>query len=142
MWHEEGYFRAARDFAWTVPLGHAALLATAGLIVALVNRVRPRGISPRVALWLFAALAIWGPLLRMPMYGWCTFIFAVGLGRVIADAVIARGFNPPRLRRALAAVLGVLAVLAALTSGRQVLAEHRQVASLPPAHCWRRPTSC
>ncbi len=59
-WSEDGYFRNARDFPWTVPAGHAVLLLVPGLLVAARN-TRPGGrISPRFAVWLFVSLAIWG----------------------------------------------------------------------------------
>ena len=41
-WNSEGYFRNARDFPWTVPVGHAALMVVPGLVVIAVNRFRPR----------------------------------------------------------------------------------------------------
>ncbi len=36
-----GTFEAARDFPWTVPVGHAVLLVIPGVVVAAVNRLRP-----------------------------------------------------------------------------------------------------
>ncbi len=130
-WNKDGYFRNARDFPWTIPAGHALLLLVPGLVVAVLNR-RPRGrVSLRAGVWLFAALAIWAALLRAPLYGACSLLLAVGLGRLIADAVAARGIAPLRLRYFAAALLGVWAVFAAFTSGWQVVREYRAVAGLP-----------
>src|SRR5271156_6099985 len=67
----EGSFRSARDFPWTVPVSHAVLLVIPGVVVAAVNRLRPKLVSLNVASWVFATLAIWSALLRMPMYGAC-----------------------------------------------------------------------
>ena len=88
-WNPEGSFRSARDFPWSVPVGHAVLLAIPGVVVAAVNRLRPRLVSLTSASWLFATLAIWAALLRMPLYGVCSLLLAAGLGRPIGDAVAA-----------------------------------------------------
>jgi arylsulfatase A-like enzyme len=128
--HKEGYFRTARDFPWTVPAGHVVLLLIAGLVVAALN-LRGRGISVRVACWLFAALAIWCALLRAPLYGACSLVLAVGLGRLVGDAVAARGVQARRLGYVLAGLLGVLGVMAALSSGWQSFRENLAVARLP-----------
>jgi hypothetical protein len=131
-WNPEGYYRTARDFAWTVPLGHAVLLGTAGLVVAALGGVRRKRVSLRAASWLFATLAIWGALLRMPVYGGTSLLLAAGLGRVIGDAIAVRGIAPRQLRRVFAALLGVVGALAAITSGPQAIAEYLAVAKLPP----------
>ncbi len=92
-WNSEGYFRTASDFPWTVPLGHASLMIVPGVIIGALSRRWPRLISGRVTTCLFASLAIWMALLRMPIYGVCSLLLAAGAGRLIADAV-------PDLRRA------------------------------------------
>ena len=81
---------------WSIP----------GLVVAAVSRLRPGLVSLRAGSWLFATLAIWAALLRMPLYGACSLLLAVGLGRLIGDAVAARGLDSRRMRYALAALLG------------------------------------
>ncbi len=129
--HSEGYIRSARDFAWTVPLGHAVLIGTVGIVVAAVNGLRRRGISLRASSWLFGTLAIWGALLRLPMYVACTLILAAGMGRLVSDAIVARGLSPRRLRQILIALFCVLGVLAGATTGRQAIAEYYAVANLP-----------
>jgi arylsulfatase A-like enzyme len=129
----EGYFRAARDFPWTVPLGHAALMALPGAVVAALCWVLPRLVSLNAGAWLLATLAIWAALLRMPLYGACSLVMAAGLARLIGDAVAARGAGARRARLVPVALVGVLGCLAAITSGRQALSESRAVAGLPPA---------
>jgi arylsulfatase A-like enzyme len=134
-WHKDGYFRNARDFPWTVPAGHALLLLVPGLVVAVLNFRPPGRISLRAGVWLFASLAIWAALLRAPLYGVCTLFLAIGLGRLLADSIVARGIAPRQLRYVTATLLGVLALFAAFTSGWQAVREYRAVAGLqsPPS---------
>ena len=129
---KRGLFEAARDFPWTVPVAHAVLLLIPGVAIAAVSRLRPRFVSLRAASWLFATLAIWAALLRLPLYGACSLLLAAGLGRPISDAVASRGWHPRTVRYTLAGLLGLLGVLAALSSGRQAIREHLAVAGLPP----------
>ncbi len=129
----EGSFRCARDFPWTIPVSHATLLAIPGVAVAAVSRLRSRPLSLNVASWLFATLAIWSALLRLPIYGVCSLLMAAGLARPISDAIATRGLHSRPLRSSLAAILGLLLVLAALSSGRRAVGEARAVAALPTA---------
>ncbi len=129
--NEEGYFRTARDFPWTVPTGHAVLLLIPGLLVAVINLPRRRLISLRLGAWLFATMAIWAALLRLPLYGACSLILAFGLGKFIGDAVANRGLQPRRLRYVLGGLLGLLCVLAGLSSVWDAIRERRTVAGLP-----------
>ena len=129
----EGAFRSPRDFPWTVPASHAILLTIPGVVVAAVNRLRPRAFSPGVASWLFATLAIWSALLRMPIYGACSLLMAAGLARPISGAIVARGLGSRPLRSIPEAALGLLIILAALSSGQRAVVEARAVAGLPPA---------
>ena len=78
----ERSFRCARDFPWTVPVSHAVLLMIPGVVVGAVNRLRPKLVSLKAAAWLFATLAIWSALLRMPVYGACSLVMAAGLARL------------------------------------------------------------
>ena len=129
----EGAFRSPRDFPWTVPASHAILLIIPGVVVAAVNRLQPRTFSPGVASWLFATLAIWSALLRMPIYGACSLLMAAGLARPISGAIVARGLGSRPLRSIPEAALGLLIILAALSSGQRAVVEARAVAGLPPA---------
>ena len=129
----EGAFRSPRDFPWTVPASHAILLTIPGVAVAAVNRLRPRAFSLGAASWLFATLAIWSALLRMPIYGACSLLMAAGIARPISGAIVARSLGSRPLRSIPAVGLGLLIVLAALSSGRRAVSESRAVAGLPPA---------
>jgi arylsulfatase A-like enzyme len=127
----EEYFRIGRDFAWTVPLGHAVQLAAVGWTVAAVGGVWHRGVSPRAAAWLLATLALWGALLRLPLYSGASLLLAAGLGRVTSRAIARRSLDPRRWRRISAALILVLVILAILTSGQHALGEYFHVATLP-----------
>jgi arylsulfatase A-like enzyme len=129
----EGSYRNASDFPWTVPASHAVLLVIPGVVVAAVNRLRPKSLSLGAASWLFATLAIWSALLRLPMYGACSLLLAAGLARPISNGIVARGLHSRPLRSIPAASFGLLMVLAALSSGRRAVVEARAVAGLPPA---------
>ena len=103
----------------------------------MLNR-RPRKISLRAGCWLFASLAIWGALLRAPLYGAGTLLLAVGLGRLIGNAVASCDVHVRKLLYAFGGLLGVLGVLAALSSGSQAVRESFSVAGLPRASAGAR----
>jgi arylsulfatase A-like enzyme len=128
---DEWIVRFGRDFPWTLPVAHALLLLIPGMVIALISRLRPRMFSMRAASWLFATLSIWAALLRLPLYGACTLLFAFGLGRPISAAVANRCRSPRTLRYTLGGLLGLLGVLAVLSSGRQAIQENLTVAGLP-----------
>ena len=132
-WNPEGYYRVARDSPWSVPVGHAALMILPGALIAGLCRWRPGVVSVRAGSWLLATLAIWGALLRMPIYAWCSLLLAAGLGQRIGGAIADRGLGSRRSRSAAAGILGVLAVLAAGSSGWQSFREARMVGTLPAA---------
>ena len=113
-----------RDFPWTVPVGHLVLMVVPGVVVAGVNRFWPALLSLRVGSWLFATLAIWSALLRMPLYGACNLLLAAGFGRVIGDAVAAHVLRPRQTQSIFAALASVLGVLAVLSSGWQAVREY------------------
>jgi len=131
-WSDEPYFLSGRDFLWTVPVGHVVLLAIPGVLLAAVNRLRPRPMSLRAGSWLFATLAIWFALLRLPLYGASSLLLAGGLARLFSGGVASRCQRPRQARLALAGLLGLLVILAALSSGRQAAREYMAVAGLPP----------
>lgn len=134
--HREGYFRTARDFPWSVPVGHVVLMMVPGMVLAGLTRFRPGLVSLRVGSWLLAALAIWSATVRLPLHFACPPLIAAGLGRHIGSAIAARGSVARRLRWAVPGLLGVLAVLWTATSGRELLAERlatRGLSSPPTA---------
>ena len=132
-WNPEGYYRVARDFPWSVPVGHAALMVIPGVMIAVAE---PVAAGTRLAAGGIVAARDGrdlGALLRMPMYAGCSLLLAAGLARPIGVAIAARRPGSRGLRPAPAAILGVLGVLAGVSSGWQALREHRMVGGLPSA---------
>jgi arylsulfatase A-like enzyme len=131
-YNEITYFWSGSDFPWSVPVVHAVLLAPVGVVVAIVNGIRPRRpMTPRTEAWILATLASWAALLRMPLYGACSLLLAAGLGRPISAAVAASGRHRRHAWNALAGLVGLLIILAALSSGRQALRKYREGSGLP-----------
>ena len=133
FWNDLRYFWSGSDFPWSVPVVHAVLLASCGCVRGRSSTGSGRGrITLRTAAWLFATLAIWAALLRMPLYGVCTLLLAAGLGRPISTAVVSLHPAPAACAaRLLAGLLGLLIVLAALSSGRQAIRRYRARTALP-----------
>jgi arylsulfatase A-like enzyme len=130
-WYDERYFWSGKDFLWSVPAGHAVLLMIPGVMVAAANRFRPGIISLRAGARVFATLAFWGALLRMPLYGAGSLLLAAGLGKLAGDVVAGYRGHHRHAWYTLAGLLCLLGVLAALSSGRQAVHEYRAMAGLP-----------
>ncbi|HKI18442.1 MAG TPA: hypothetical protein VKA15_11205, partial [Isosphaeraceae bacterium] len=81
VFHASLYYEQGRHFHWVVPVANLAVMMTLGLVVAGLNRLRLGIISPRSAAWVYGTLAIWGPLLRAPLYGAATLLVAAGAAR-------------------------------------------------------------
>ncbi|MHB1560940.1 MAG: sulfatase [Isosphaeraceae bacterium] len=128
----EGYYRSPRDFPWTVPLGHAALLVIPGLLIALASWLSRGRMSVFAGVWLMATLAMWSALLRLPIHAAGSLLLAAGIGR--QAALMAPGLDPRRTRALAAGVVVVLAAFAAGTSGWDFWRERRAVSALtaPP----------
>jgi arylsulfatase A-like enzyme len=132
-WIDAWIVRIGRDFLWTIPAAHAALMLIPGMLMSAVCRLRPGLISLRVGSWILATLAIWAALSRFPLYATASLFLAAGLGRPISAVVDIYGRSRRTLRYVMAGLIGVLGVLGALSSGRQVLQERRALAGLPPS---------
>jgi len=90
LWWVDGWIlRIGRDFPWTVPAAHAALLLIPGLMIAVACRLRPGLISFRAGAWLLATLAVWAALSRFPLYAAGAGLLAAGLGIGTAAALLA-----------------------------------------------------
>jgi arylsulfatase A-like enzyme len=130
--HASLYYEQGRHFPWAVPLSNLTVLMIPGLLVALAVRVRPGSVSGRAAAWLFATLALWGPLLRAPLYGVATLTLAAGLGRGIGRWFSATG---PRVRwlvgLGLVGLILVNAGTAAVLCNREASAEVEKLTRLP-----------
>jgi arylsulfatase A-like enzyme len=130
--HATLYYEQGKNFRWVVPLASLAVMMIPGLMVAVVALIRPGKISPRLATWLFAPLAIWGALLRLPLYGFATLLLAAG-----AAGVVSRGFAERRagLRRlaqfSLPVFLCLIVTMAVVSYRRQAREKAQAVARLP-----------
>jgi len=131
--HAEGAFRVPRDFPWTVPAGHLTLALIFVAAPAVLSRRPGLRLPLRFGSWLFATLAAGGAIMRVHLYPWASLMLAAGLGKLFSDVVATHGFGPrvPWVRKSLAGMVGLLALLAALTTGWPMLRESRAVAALP-----------
>ncbi|WP_165219171.1 sulfatase [Aquisphaera insulae] len=133
-WNESGNLETGADFAWSVPLVHAIALTLAGLLILLADRLRSGWITSRAATWMVATLALWGALLRLPLYGAASFLLAAGMARPLSSWLDSRVFASRRSSWVAASVLaGLVASIAAGTSGRWAIAERAARAALPPS---------
>ena len=89
LFHASVYYELGRHFRWTVPVANLAILMLAGLLVAGAIRLRPRLISWRFGVFVFATLAIWGPMLRAPFYGVASLFVAIGSARLLSRWICA-----------------------------------------------------
>jgi arylsulfatase A-like enzyme len=130
--HTSVFYQQGRYVFWAVPVAHLTIMMVPGLLAAGLNRLRAGLVSLRAAAWLFATLAIWGPLLNLPLSGRASLLLAAGSGRLISRGVAGLGPRGRRLaRRSLAGLAGLLVVTAAGTIGGRAVAEYRASARLP-----------
>ena len=125
-------FAAARDFQWTVPAGHVVLLLAPAIVIVAANcRPARKSFTLCGAIWLLASLTIWAALLRAPLSvrPACYWPSASAGSSPMRSCCV---LHPRRLRFITAALLGVLGVLAALSTGWDTVREYRAVAELPP----------
>jgi arylsulfatase A-like enzyme len=132
--HTTLYYEQSRHFRWTVPLANLILMLPPGLVLAGIGRARPRLASLQAAAWVYGTLAIWGPLLRTPLYGVASLVLALGVSRWISRSIGRHGPGFSRFAAYSACALAVLtAGVAVLSLSRQALAESRALAALPAA---------
>jgi arylsulfatase A-like enzyme len=132
VFHLSLYYEQGRFFRWVVPVSDLLIMLIPGLMVAAIARFRPGLLSSRRAVWLFATLALWGPLLRLPLYGAATFLLAAGAahsqsGWVARRMLAGRWFAP----LSLAGLAGAVAVTAVISVERHVRTESQALAILP-----------
>ena len=140
LFHATLYYEQGKHFRWVVPAANLAVMMVSGLVVAVVARLRPGLISPRVAAWFFATLAIWGPLLRLPLYGIATLILAAGLARAASRWFTDRDSGAQHFARySLPVFLTLLASIAFVSHRRQAWAESQALAGLPAPRRAQRP---
>jgi arylsulfatase A-like enzyme len=132
--HSSVYYQQGRFFLWAVPVVHVTILMGPGLLMAGLIRLRAGLVSVRTAAWLFATLAIWGPLLNLPLSGTASLLLGAGSGRLISRGVAGLNLRARRWgRRSLVGLAGLLGAIAAVTTGGPVVAEYRALARLPAA---------
>ena len=109
-----------------MPVANLAIMMVPGLLVAGVNRLRPGLVSLRSAAFVFATLAIWGPLLRAPLYGAATLVLAAGAARVISRWVADHASGFGRFARySLTVLVALVGTTAVVSCAGQALAESR-----------------
>ncbi len=124
-------FGSGADFPWTIPAGHAFLLFVASVPLAIVTKVHRRGVSLQTAAWLLPTLAVWGALLRLPLYGVASLLLATGLGRQIGPGIVRLVQSRRQAWSVFAGLVATMALLAACTSGWRAAREAWAVARLP-----------
>jgi arylsulfatase A-like enzyme len=130
-WNRLKNYGTGVDFPWSVPVGHVGLLLILGVLLAAVCRIRPKPISLRAGSWLFATLTVWAALLRSPLYGVSTLLLAAGIGRLSSGRIAALFEHPRQVRYSFAGMLGVLCILAALSSGQHAIRKRSAAAAMP-----------
>ena len=132
FFHSSPYYEQGRNFRWVVPVANLLVMMAPGVAVALVSWFRPGLTSRRTAAWLFATLAIWGPLLRAPLYGMATLLLAFGAGGVVSRRFAQRDSVLQTLARySLPVLLAVIGTMAVVTSIQQARKESQSLAQLP-----------
>ncbi len=128
------YYQQGRNFRWVVPVANLVIMMVPGLLVAGVNRLRPGLVSLRSAAFLFATLAIWGPLMRAPLYRSASLVLAAGAARLISRWVADHASGFERFARySLPVLVALVGTTAVVSLRRQALAESGAVARLPVA---------
>jgi len=132
LFHATLYYEQGKNFYWTVPLAALAVMLVPGVVLAGINLLRPGMISLRSALWLFAALTLWGPLLRAPIHGAASLLLAAGAARFVSRGVAGHAAGFHRFAQlSLFVLVPLLSTTAVVSLRRQALAEARAVARLP-----------
>jgi arylsulfatase A-like enzyme len=130
--HASLYYEQGRNFRWVVPIASLVVMLVPGLVVAGASALKPQLVSLRPAVWIFATLALWGPLLRTPLYGVATLLLAGGIAHGISRWIAKRASAFERVARwSLPALLALVAATMVVSLGRHALAEMRAMARLP-----------
>jgi arylsulfatase A-like enzyme len=122
-------------FVWMAPLAGVCLLAIPGLGLMLMARWCPRFVSLRVTIFVFSFLGFSSLLFALPrLHRVAMLLLAAGLAVQTARLVSKyRGEFHSVVRRTLLWMILLVAVPSLYLHGRQILAERRALAKLPPA---------
>jgi arylsulfatase A-like enzyme len=132
VFHTSLYYEQGKNFRWVVPLANLAVIMAPGLVLAVVSRLRPGIVSPRATAWALATFAVWGPLLRLPLFGAATMLLAAGIGRALSRWFADRYSGLQRVARySLPVLLILLAAIWAISYRQQTRAEIQALARLP-----------
>ena len=132
VFHATLYYEQGRHFRWVVPSANLLVIMVPGLLIAVINHFRPKQVPLKPAVWLFATLALWGPLLRVPFYGAASLLLAAGVARWVSNRVVSHAAGFRRFARYSVAVLVVaLGLTAVVSQSRQARIEASTTARLP-----------
>ena len=129
---DDDFYRLGDGFPWIIPAGVASLVLLASAPVALVARMRKRG----VPLWIAAAMPSFVGFLdlcaKLPLALWASLLLSGGLAVQLARVVRPRSRAIFRLAAITTPLLAATVVfLAIFTTGFRVWKEHREAVALP-----------
>ena len=127
------FYRLGHGFPWIIPTAVATLVLVPGVALALVARLRRRGVPLGIAVGLPAFVGFLDLTAMLPLELWSSLLLSAGLAVQSARLVRPRRRACLRLARLMAPLLaGLVLALALATSGAHAWSEHRTIAALPP----------
>jgi arylsulfatase A-like enzyme len=130
---DHDFYRLGDGFPWIIPVGVMSLALLAGAPVALVARLRRRGVPLRIALALPSFVAFLDLCAKLPLAFWASLLLSGGLA-VQFTRLVGQGRHAFfRVASVTAPLLaGAVLVLGLSTTGRRAWTEYREAAMLPP----------
>jgi len=127
------FYRLGHGFPWIIPAAVAAMVVLPGAALALIARLRRRGVPLAIAVGLPAFVGFLDLSSHLPLTLWASLFLAAGLA-VQSARLLGRRRHPfLRLARLTVPLLaGAVLALAAATSGARAWSEHRALGTLPP----------
>jgi hypothetical protein len=124
------FYRLSDHFVWLIPLGVAVMVLVPGMVLALIARLRRRGIRPGIDVGLLAFVGFLDVCARLPLELWGSILLSGGLAVQSARMVGTRRQGTLRLMRRTTPLLigALLAVMLAKLGGR-AWSEHRAIAA-------------
>jgi hypothetical protein len=129
-----GYRLANRYYLWMEPLGEVAVFGVCGMALGLLARMWPKA-GLRIAAYSLCGLAALKLWLLVPELHKLTYVLlACGAAALLGPYVDARiGRSRPRALRSVPILIGVIAALACISHGRELVSEYRARMRLPAA---------
>jgi arylsulfatase A-like enzyme len=129
----EIFYRLGDGFPWIIPTGVVALVVPPGAVLALVARLRSRGVPLEIAVGLPAFVGFIDLCALLPLEPWAALLLSGGLTVQSVRLVRPRLCAFLRLVRRTAPLLAALVLTLGLaTTGARAWSEHRRTAALPP----------